>query len=140
MQNTREQLCDMATVRMAHAVAKRLKEVRPALRSQVDELQGRVTRAHRQLQELDQLLEEATQLCEHDGRKLQCDRAHDYEMALNDLNTAYQSLRDLLHSTKAPMPTSPLLMSASPSLPSVMSSASSTSDTRVDSTSVSRKR
>ncbi len=101
-----EHLLDLSsyssTVRAAQRLASLLKRLRPDLGSQIQELQGRVTQSHAKLNELSQLGEDAQCGCEREGREPPSNPARDEEVAfaLTGLEAAYQSLRDLKHSSK----------------------------------------
>lgn len=76
--------------------------MRPDVRAQTEELQSIVTRAHKKLDDLSQVTQEATTLVHSGGRSLTLNQTRDGEIAsvLTELEVAHQSLRDLRRANK----------------------------------------
>lgn len=106
MQNLLSSSSYQSTVSAAHDLAELLKRVRPDVRPQAEELQLIVTRAHKKLDDLSQVTQEATTLVHSGGRSLTLNQRRDGETAsvLTDLEVAYQSLRDLRHANRESLP------------------------------------
>ena len=91
------------TVRSAHGLADLLKKTRPQHCAQVEELQGRVTRAHNSLHEWNQTSKFGADLDEQEAQLCFANTARTgpATAALTDLGAAYQALRDLKHADTA---------------------------------------
>ena len=102
MQNLLSSSSYQSTVSAAHDLAEIPKRVRPDVRPQAEELQGIVTRAHKKLDDLSQVTQEAPALVHSGGRRLTLNRTRNGEIAsaLTELEVAYQSLRDLRRANK----------------------------------------
>lgn len=103
MQNLLSSSSYQSTVSAAHDLAELLKRVRPDVRPQAEELQSIVTRAHKKLDDLSGVTQEAAALVHSGGHKLTPNQTRDGETAsaLTELEVAYQSLRDLRRANKA---------------------------------------